>query len=327
MDMKGFPNDLLDTDSLTKEDIIAIFERAEFFEKNKSAICDVLKDKTVVLAFFENSTRTRASFELAAKRLGATTLNFSSNGSSISKGESLADTIRTIDAMGVDCFVVRNSSNGTPTFIKSVTPTPLINAGDGKHQHPTQALLDGYTILKHFNFANEPIKNAIKCFENLKVSIVGDIINSRVARSNAAMLHTLGSKVALCGPQTLLPAPHTMLPNISAVFDNIDDALKWSDVVILLRIQNERMQQGLIPSITAYKRDFQINLKRWNANPHCILLHPGPVNYGVEVSRDVTSNERVYIDRQVANGVLIRESVLSLAVKGNKVQPYTQQAI
>ncbi|MDR0926347.1 MAG: aspartate carbamoyltransferase catalytic subunit [Ignavibacteria bacterium] len=303
--MSDFPKNLIQADDLNSEHLKLIFDKAKYFEDNFTNTIQNgehfpdLKGRTVALAFFENSTRTRNSFELAAKRLSSDVLNFSANQSSLAKGESIADTIRTIDAMMVDIYVVRNQYNGTPAFIASITNNIVVNAGDGKHEHPTQAILDAYTILKHYGKV-----------DGLNVSIIGDIINSRVARSNITMLRTLGADVKLFGPGTLLPR-HLNCWN-APIHDNINDAIEWSDVIILLRIQNERMDSGLLPSISEYVKFYQINVANFAKKDKIILLHPGPVNYGVELEHNASKLHNSMIDRQVTNGVFTRMAVLSL---------------
>jgi aspartate carbamoyltransferase catalytic subunit len=305
--MTNFPNNLIEAGDLTKENFFQIFERAQYFENNynKNVKFDDLKGHTIALAFFENSTRTRMSFELAAKRLSADTINFTASASSLAKGESLADTIRTIDSMLIDMWVIRNQYAGVPTFVKNISNNIIVNAGDGKHEHPTQAILDAYTIFKHYNK-----------FDGLKVSVVGDILNSRVARSNIITLQTLGADVRLFGPGTLLPR---YLNCWSAeIHNNIYDAIEWSDVIILLRLQNERMEAGLLPSMSEFTKYYQINLENFSKNDKTILLHPGPVNYGVELDHRVIKLHNSMIDKQVANGVFTRMAVMSLLAETRK---------
>ena len=302
--MNIFPKNLIKASDLNKINLHKIFGKAKYFEENynpKEKFND-LNGYTIALAFFENSTRTRLSFELAAKRLSAEIVNFTASTSSLAKGESLADTIRTIDAMLVDMYVIRNQFAGVPTFVSKITNKIIINAGDGKHEHPTQALLDAYTILKHY-----------KRIEELKISIVGDILHSRVARSNITMLQELGAEVRLFGPGTFMPQ-HLNCWNVE-LHNNIDEVINWSDAVIMLRLQNERMQSGLLPSMNEYIKFYQVNLEKFIKKDKIILLHPGPVNYGVELDHRVTKLHNSTIDKQVTNGVFTRMAVMSMLIE------------
>jgi aspartate carbamoyltransferase catalytic subunit len=303
-----FPKNLIESSDLNKENLYKIFNKARYFEENYNPkeYFDDLKGYTIVLAFFESSTRTRLSFELAAKRLFAETLNFTASVSSLIKGESLADTIRTIDAMLVDMYVIRNQYAGVPTFVSTITNNIIINAGDGKHEHPTQALLDAYTILKHYGK-----------FEGLKISIVGDIFHSRVARSNIIMLRELEAEVKFYAPGTLMPQ-HINCWNVE-LHNSIDEVIDWSDVVIMLRLQNERMQSGLLPSMSEYVKFYQVNLENFSKKDKIILLHPGPVNYGVEIDHRVTKLYNSMIDRQVSNGIFTRMAIMSLLASERKI--------
>jgi aspartate carbamoyltransferase catalytic subunit len=302
-----FPKNLIEAGDLSKNHLQLLFEKAKYFEENfnpKEKFPD-LKGFTIALAFFENSTRTKLSFELAAKRLSADILNFAASGSSLAKGESLADTIRTIDAMYVNMYVVRHQSSGVPQFLRKITSNIIVNAGDGKHEHPTQALLDAYTLLKHF-----------KQIEGRKISIVGDILHSRVARSNITMLQTLGAKLKLFAPGTLLPR-HLNCWDLE-LFDNIDEVVEWSDAVILLRLQKERMNSGLLPSIEEFAKFYQLNFDNFMKNDKLILLHPGPVNYGIELDYRISKLHNSFINQQVTNGVFTRMAVMSLLSEANK---------
>ncbi len=292
---------LLQADDLTHEDIYKIFDRAQFFLDNyKPGVkFDDLKGVTVAMAFFENSTRTKLSFDLAAKRLSADTLSFQAKTSSLAKGESLIDTLRTIEAMGVQMYVVRHACSGVPLFLQQNTSGSIVNAGDGKHEHPTQALLDTFTLYKHFGK-----------FEGLKITIVGDILHSRVARSNITTLKTLGAEVALCSPGTLLPRN---LANWDVkIINNIDEAVEWSDVVMVLRLQRERMESGLLPSMREFSKYFGITFEHFQSKPELVLLHPGPVNYGIELDYKLATFPNVLIQTQVTHGVFIRMALLSL---------------
>ena len=292
---------LLNTDDLTEHDIRSIFAKAQYFMDNyKPGVkFSDLKGFTVALAFFENSTRTKLSFELAAKRLSADTLAFSSSTSSQKKGESLIDTLRTIEAMKVDMFVVRHVCSGVPDFLQSHTNGAVINAGDGKHEHPTQALLDGFTLYKHFGKLN-----------GLKVCIVGDILNSRVARSNITLLRTMGAEPRVCSPGTLFPRRLNCWD--IDVIDTIDEAVEWADVLLVLRLQRERMESGLLPSIREFSTYYGVDLKHFIKKPELVLLHPGPVNYGIELDYNLSRLPNVLIQTQVTHGVFIRMALLSL---------------
>lgn len=294
---------LLSAEDLSIKDIELIFEKSRFFENDSEKNhYEDLKGLTVALAFFEPSTRTRISFELAAKRLGAKTIQFSSSSSSLTKGESLLDTLRTLEAMNVDLFIVRHSASGVPYFLQKNTSRVIINAGDGKHEHPTQALLDAYTLIKHFGR-----------IANLRVCIVGDILHSRVARSNLIMLRKLGAKLALAGPGTLIPCHHTMW-NVE-ILRNIDEAIEWADAIMLLRLQNERMDSGLLPSLSEFSKYYGLTLERICRKPELVVLHPGPVNYGIELEYEVTNFPNVLIQNQVTHGVFIRMALLSLLAR------------
>jgi len=292
---------LLQADDLTLDDIYLIFERSSYFLENSRTFkkFDDLKGISVALAFFEASTRTKLSFELAAKRLSAEILSFQSAGSSISKGESLIDTLKTIEAMGVQMYVVRHGCSGVPIFLQSNTNGVIINAGDGKHEHPTQALLDSFTLYKHFGK-----------LEGLKVTIIGDILHSRVARSNITLLKTLGAEVALCAPGTLLPRGVETWK--LKFIDDVHAAVEWSDAVLLLRLQRERMESGLLPTVREYSTYYGVNFEHFSRKPELVLLHPGPVNYGLELEYHVSSYPNVLIQTQVTHGVYIRMALLSL---------------
>ena len=292
---------LLQVDDLTFDDIYKIYNRAKYFLENyKPGVkFDDLKGITVALAFFENSTRTKLSFDLAAKRLSADSLSFQSSSSSITKGESLIDTLRTIEAMGVQMYVVRHNCSGSPQFLQANTNGIVINAGDGKHEHPTQALLDTFTLYRHFGR-----------IEGLKVCIVGDILHSRVARSNVAMLKILGAEVAFCAPGTLLPKGIESWD--VKLIQNINDAVDWADNIILLRLQHERMDSGILPSIREFSKYFGMTYKLFSKKPGLVLMHPGPVNYGVEIEYELSSYPNVLIQTQVTHGVFVRMALLSL---------------
>jgi aspartate carbamoyltransferase catalytic subunit len=271
-----------------------------FFEVSRRPIRKVptLRGKTIINVFYEASTRTRTSFELAGKRLSADVVNISASSSSTSKGETLRDTASTLDAMQPDVLVLRHSSSGAPHYIARYTRAAVVNAGDGMHQHPTQALLDAFTI-----------RRAKGDVRGLTVAICGDILHSRVARSNALLLTLLGAKVRLAGPRTLLPQRPEALG--VEVFDRVEPALEGADVVMVLRIQRERLGAALLPSLREYARYFGLNERRMAlAHPKAIVMHPGPMNRGVEIHEDLADGSRSVILDQVEAGVAVRMSVL-----------------
>jgi len=294
---------LLGTQNLTYEDIHLIFETADTFkEVINRPIKKVpsLRDITIANVFFENSTRTRISFELAEKRLSADTISFSSSQSSVKKGETLLDTINNILAMKVDMVVMRHSSPGAPHFLSKHIDANIINAGDGTHEHPTQALLDGFSIRERY-----------KNFEGLKVAIIGDILHGRVALSNIFALKTLGAEVMVCGPNTLLPKYIGSL-GVKVELD-VMRALQWCDVANVLRIQLERQQIKYFPSLREYSLYYGINKKMLDKlDKKITIMHPGPINRGVELNSDVADSEHSIILDQVQNGVAVRMAVLYL---------------
>jgi aspartate carbamoyltransferase catalytic subunit len=294
---------LLGTKNLTHEDYHLIFETADNFKEVLSRpIKKVpsLRDFTIANIFFENSTRTRISFELAEKRLSADVVNFSSSGSSVKKGETLLDTVNNILAMKVDMVVMRHASPGAPHFLAGQIKAKVINAGDGTHEHPTQALLDAYSIRAHH-----------KKFEGLRVAIIGDIMHSRVALSNIFALKKLGAEVMVCGPPTLLPKYIGTL-GVRVEFD-VFKALQWCDVANVLRIQLERQQIRYFPSLREYSLYYGINRSMLDRlNKSITIMHPGPINRGVELSSDAADSEHSIILEQVENGVAIRMAVLYL---------------
>jgi len=299
--------DLLGLEELSGEQIRGILDTAEPFKEISERTIKkvpVLRGKTIVNAFFENSTRTRISFEFAEKRLSADTVNISSTGSSVTKGETLVDTARNLEAMRIDMVVIRHPSSGAARFLGERIASNVINAGDGRHEHPTQALLDLLTIRDHRGRV-----------EGLRVCIVGDVLHSRVARSNIWGLQKLGAEVAVCGPRTLLP-PHLQELGIT-VFGRVEEAIEWADVLNILRLQLERMKAGYIPSLREYNRVFGVSRVRLEQAPRDILvLHPGPMNRGVEIDSDVADGPQSVILHQVTNGVAIRMAVLYLLAGG-----------
>ncbi|WP_027343382.1 aspartate carbamoyltransferase catalytic subunit [Hamadaea tsunoensis] len=265
-----------------------------------------LRGRTVVNLFYEDSTRTRTSFEVAAKRLSADVVNFSAKGSSVEKGESLKDTAWTLQAMGADAVVIRHPASGAPNRLVNWVHGSVLNAGDGTHEHPTQALLDTYTM-----------RSRLGTVAGLNVAIVGDVLHSRVARSNALLLHTLGAKVTLVGPPTLVPPVfETLTPDVRVGYD-IDAVLPEADVVMMLRVQKERMNAAFFPSWHEYSRRYGLDAARVRRLPdHAIVMHPGPMNRGVEIAPDVADSPRSTIVEQVANGVSVRMACLYLLLGG-----------
>jgi aspartate carbamoyltransferase catalytic subunit len=264
-----------------------------------------LRGRTVVNLFFEDSTRTRTSFELAAKRLSADVVNFSAKGSSVSKGESLKDTALTLEAMGADAVVIRHASSGAPHRLVNWVRGSVVNAGDGTHEHPTQALLDAYTI-----------RRRLGRLDGLRVTIVGDVLHSRVARSNVLLLSTLGAEVTLVAPPTLLPVGVEAWP--AAVSYDLDSALGKADAVMVLRVQRERMNASYFPSAREYSRRYGLDRARIAMLPeHAVVMHPGPMNRGMEIAAEVADDpRRSTIVEQVTNGVSIRMAVLYLLLGG-----------
>jgi aspartate carbamoyltransferase catalytic subunit len=266
-----------------------------------------LRGRTVVNLFYEDSTRTRISFEAAAKRLSADVINFSAKGSSVSKGESLKDTALTLQAMGADAVVIRHPASGAPHRLSSWVDGSVINAGDGTHEHPTQALLDAYTM-----------RSRLGRLDGLNVAIVGDVLHSRVARSNVLLLTTLGAHITLVGPPTLIPigVDPALAPGAKVSYD-LDSVLPSADVVMMLRVQTERMQDSYFPSAREYSRRYGLDAARMRKLPeHAIVMHPGPMNRGMEITPEVADSPRSTIVEQVANGVSARMAVLYLLLGG-----------
>ncbi len=265
-----------------------------------------LAGKRLLVLFYEASTRTRTSFEVAARRLGAETVSVTAQSSSIEKGESLLDTVYTLSAMVIDGIVVRHASSGAPRLVAEHVDVPVINAGDGMHEHPTQALLDGFTILRH--------RPAIA---GLKVAIIGDLLHSRVARSNLLLLSRLGAEVWLCGPRTLLPPEFAAYGPGVRLTHELEEALAGADVVMVLRIQMERMRESFFPSEAEYVARYSVTRERLRtAKPDALVMHPGPMIRGVEISAEVADSPQSVIREQVENGVLIRMAVLHDALQG-----------
>ncbi len=310
MDKPFRRRDLLGIRNLSAEEIVGILDTAENFrEINQREIKKVptLRGKTVINLFFEASTRTRTSFELAAKRLSADAVNISVSSSAVTKGETLIDTALNLDAMSPDCIVVRHSSAGVPHQLAKVSRAAIVNAGDGANEHPTQALLDAMTIREH--------KKKIK---NLQVAIVGDILHSRVARSNIHLLTKLGASVRVAGPKPLVPTNFEYLveKNLS-VAKNVEEAIEGADVVMILRIQRERQNSAYFPTLREYAIHYGLTQERLDlAKTDAIVLHPGPMNRGIEIASDVADSSRSLILDQVKYGVAVRMAVLYLATGG-----------
>lgn len=304
---------LVSANDLTKDDAVLVLDTA----KELAAISDglvkklpTLRGRTVVNLFFEDSTRTRISFEAASKRLSADVINFSAKGSSVSKGESLKDTAQTLQSMGADAVVIRHGSSGAPHLLatRNWINAVVINAGDGTHEHPTQALLDAYTIRKH-------LRNNTGDLSGLRVAIVGDILHSRVARSNAILLKTLGATPIMVAPPTLLPVG---IQDWSGEYSyNLDEVLPEVDAVMMLRVQQERMNDAYFPTAREYARNFGLNIRRQKTmQKHALVLHPGPMNRGMEITAEVADSANSVVIEQVANGVSVRMAVLYLLLGG-----------
>jgi aspartate carbamoyltransferase catalytic subunit len=299
--------DLLDTDTLRPGEIELVMETADAMREIRSRPVGkvaTLRGATVVTLFYEQSTRTRASFEVAAKALGADVVNLTASGSSVEKGESLIDTVRTLEAIGADVVVMRHGRSGAPYLAARHTRASVINGGDGTHAHPTQALLDLYTMRNHLG-----------SLDGRRVVIVGDVLHSRVARSNLWTLLAAGAEVVLCGPPTLVP--RTLAGEgehgYCRVTSDLEAALVGADAVMALRIQKERQENGLIPSLRDYITRYQLNARRLAlAKPGALVMHPGPMNEGVEIAPDVAHGLESVIEEQVANGVAVRMAVLYL---------------
>jgi aspartate carbamoyltransferase catalytic subunit len=300
---------LLGIEPLSASDITTILDTAESMAEistREIKKVPVLRGKTIINLFYEASTRTRSSFELAAKRLSADISNFSKSTSSAIKGETLKDTILNLEAMSIDAIIIRHASSGSPHFISTFCTSAVVNAGDGTHEHPTQALLDAFTIRRHK-----------KKLAGLKVVIVGDILHSRVARSNLLLLRKLGTQVVLVGPPPLLPAEFAGLG--AEIEYDLDRALEGADVVMMLRIQLERQKKIYFPSIREYRDLFGLNPRRFRrAKRDAILMHPGPINRDVEISADLADSAKSVILEQVENGVSVRMAVLYLLLGGKE---------
>ncbi len=298
---------LINTTDLTRDDIEQVLDTAQTFEQINARVIKklpTLRGRTIVNLFLEPSTRTKSSFELAAKRLGADTIAIAGSSSSVAKGESLVDTVKTMDAMGVDMYICRARFAGSPEIIERTSRARIINAGDGKHAHPTQALLDLYTMRKRFGRV-----------EGLRVGIVGDALHSRVVGSLVPALRTMGAEVTLVGPQTFLPIMPQALGAGST--SNLDGILPDLDIVYMLRVQNERLEGAAIPSVREYSRLFGMDERRMGLmGPQAVIMHPGPINRGVELTSAVADSDRALILNQVNAGVSVRMAAIYLLLGG-----------
>jgi aspartate carbamoyltransferase catalytic subunit len=310
---------LISAADLTRDDAVLILDTAE----EMARVADrpikklpALRGRTVCNLFFEDSTRTRISFEAAEKRLSADVINFAAKGSSVSKGESLKDTAQTLEAMGVDAVVIRHSASGAPYNLATSgwIDAPVINAGDGTHQHPTQALLDAFTMRRRLIGPDAGLGQGL---DGRRVTIVGDILHSRVARSNVDLLHTLGAEVTLVAPPTLLPVGVDSWP--CEVSYDLDATLPKTDAVMMLRVQRERMNAAFFPTEREYTRRYGLDAERLAKAPgHAIVMHPGPMVRGMEITAEVADSDRCTVVEQVANGVHTRMAVLYLLLGGNE---------
>ncbi len=293
--------DLLSIDDISTEEIAVIMQNAksmkQILQRDIKKV-PTLRGKSVINLFYENSTRTRTSFELAGKYMGADVVNISAGTSSVKKGESMRDTARTIDHMSADVIIMRHHESGAHKILAESVNARVINAGDGKHEHPTQALLDAFTVLEH--------KETV---EGLKIAIIGDILHSRVARSDVLIFNKLGADVWFCAPPTLMPSKASELG--ATITYSLEEALQDADIVITLRLQLERQDSGFFPSIREYTNFYGLNTKniKW-ARPDCLILHPGPMNRGIEISYEAAELPNAVINEQVNNGVAIRMALL-----------------
>jgi aspartate carbamoyltransferase catalytic subunit len=308
---------LLSINDLSREDVVRVLDTAESFREVGTRVIKkvpALRGRTVVNLFYENSTRTRISFEIAAKRLSADVINFTTSGSSVAKGESLKDTALTLQAMGADAIVIRHSSSGAPYTLSNWVSGNVLNAGDGTHEHPTQALLDLFTIREHF-----------PSFEGLRLAIVGDVRHSRVARSLTFATVKMGGQVTLVGPPTLIP------PEAAAwgaeVSHDIEGVLPKLNVCYVLRVQRERQRQQYFPSVREYSRLFGLSRARVDLLPQdALIMHPGPMNRGVEIASDVADLPRAVITDQVTNGIAVRMSLLYLMLGADASRAIEEEA-
>ncbi|MFD9307681.1 aspartate carbamoyltransferase catalytic subunit [Streptomyces sp. NPDC060048] len=310
---------LISAADLTRDDAVLILDTAE----EMARVADrpikklpTLRGRTICNLFFEDSTRTRISFEAAEKRLSADVINFAAKGSSVSKGESLKDTAQTLEAMGVDAVVIRHSASGAPYRLATSgwIDAPVINAGDGTHQHPTQALLDAFTMRRRLVGRDAGLGKGL---DGRRITIVGDVLHSRVARSNVDLLHTLGAEVTLVAPPTLVPVGVEAWP--CEISYSLDDVLAKSDAVMMLRVQRERMNAAFFPTEREYSRRYGLDGARMARMPeHAVVMHPGPMVRGMEITAEVADSDRCTVVEQVANGVSIRMAVLYLLLGGSE---------
>ncbi|SEM45906.1 aspartate carbamoyltransferase catalytic subunit [Streptacidiphilus jiangxiensis] len=307
---------LISTADLTREDALLILDTAEQMAQVSARSVKklpTLRGRTIVNLFFEDSTRTRTSFEVAEKRLSADVINFSAKGSSVSKGESLKDTALTLQAMGADAVVIRHGASGAPKLLADSDwlHGSVVNAGDGTHEHPTQALLDAFTMRRHLN------PGVGHDLAGRRVTIVGDVLHSRVARSNVHLLHTLGAEVTLVAPPTLMPFGVETWPCQTSY--DLDAALNKADAVMMLRVQRERMNAAFFPTQREYTRRYGLDARRLALMPeHALVMHPGPMVRGMEIESDIADSARAVIVEQVANGVSVRMAVLYLLLGGSE---------
>jgi aspartate carbamoyltransferase catalytic subunit len=310
MPQKLLGSGLLGIEDLGRDEIQVILDRARDFQfrgDNSFRKLDLLRGKMVVNLFFEASTRTRTSFEIAARRLGADAVSITAQASSVSKGESLVDTLNTLAAMRPDAIIMRHAASGAPHFLQRHLETPIINAGDGTHEHPTQALLDARTILDRG-----------KSLENLRVAIIGDIAHSRVARSNLYLLSRYGAQIVLCGPASLLPRELERIAPGVTLTTSMDEAIRDADVIMMLRVQLERQHEASFPA-NEYFQFYGLRLEHLRlAKPDVIVMHPGPINRGREISSEVADSQRSVILNQVENGIAVRMAVLESVLVGVK---------
>lgn len=299
---------LFDLDDYSREEILYILEAARGMKEinlREYKKIPTLRGKTICTLFVENSTRTRMSFELAANRLSADVVSFEANVSSLQKGESLQDTVYTLNAMGIDLYCVRHSSPGSPQLVHKYSGKPVINGGDGRHAHPTQALLDIFSIWEHY-----------QSLKGLKITFVGDIAHSRVVRSNLIGMQKLGANVTICGPKTLVPSGMESVYGCKVEYD-IGRALCGADVVMGLRMQFERMSDGLFPSLEEYSKHYALNKDTLKyAKPNALIMHPGPMNRGVEIVPEIADGKYSIIVEQVTNGVAVRMALMFLILGG-----------
>ena len=295
------PGGLLGIDGLDRTEIESILDRAKHFQpqQTQGRKLETLRGRMIVNLFFEASTRTRTSFEIAAKRLGADAISITASGSSVDKGESLVDTLNTLNAMHPDAIVMRHAASGAPHFLSRYLPTPIVNAGDGTHEHPTQALLDARTIL-----------DRRPSLEGLRVAIIGDIAHSRVARSNMFLLSKFGAHIVLCGPAALVPPQLAEITSGVTITHNMDEALRGADVIMMLRVQLERQHEAAF-SAGEYFHFYGLRQEHMDlAKPDAMVMHPGPINRGREISSEVADSQRSVILNQVENGIAVRMAVL-----------------